>query len=164
MMTLMSACVSATPRFLLMKRKRRSASSRATVAFSQLIDLRKNGLNLQPIGAFLMGALRLADKPRLRAFLEWHDLKDDSAFTLPAVIASLAPLCGAAAIVLEDGARARSLTEKAVADCQKVRHRPELALSKLQLAELLLDHYPDEHNAAIDELDFAISEFREMKM
>ena len=34
----------------------------------------------------------------------------------------------------------------------------------LQLAELLLDHYPAEKADAIEHLDFAIGEFREMKM
>jgi hypothetical protein len=42
--------------------------------------------------------------------------------------------------------------------------RPELALTRLQLAELLLDHYPEEKAAALEHLDFAIKEFREMKM
>ncbi|HEY96173.1 MAG TPA: hypothetical protein G4O15_14690, partial [Dehalococcoidia bacterium] len=42
--------------------------------------------------------------------------------------------------------------------------RPDLALSRLELAELLLDHYPDEKAEAIEHLDFAIKEFREMKM
>ena len=45
-----------------------------------------------------------------------------------------------------------------------MRFRPELALSHLGLAELLLDHYPDEKPEAIKHLDFAIKEFREMKM
>jgi hypothetical protein len=45
-----------------------------------------------------------------------------------------------------------------------MRFRPELALSRLQLAELLLEHYPQEKSEAIAHLDFAISEFREMKM
>ena len=35
---------------------------------------------------------------------------------------------------------------------------------RLELAELLLDHYPDEHDAAIEHLDFAIAEFQDMKM
>jgi hypothetical protein len=47
---------------------------------------------------------------------------------------------------------------------QKVRFRPEIALIRLDLAELLLEHYPDERDAAIEHLDFAIGEFREMKM
>ena len=46
----------------------------------------------------------------------------------------------------------------------RIRFRPEFALTRLGLAELLLAHYPDERPAAIDHLDFAIAEFREMKM
>ena len=41
---------------------------------------------------------------------------------------------------------------------------PELTLSRLGLAELLLEHYPDERDAAIEHLDFAIAEFQDMKM
>ena len=37
-------------------------------------------------------------------------------------------------------------------------------MTRLQLAELLLEHYPDERTEALDHLDFAISEFRDMKM
>jgi uncharacterized protein (DUF924 family) len=33
-----------------------------------------------------------------------------------------------------------------------------------QLAQLLLTHHPDEHAEALEHLDFAIAEFREMKM
>lgn len=45
-----------------------------------------------------------------------------------------------------------------------MRFRPELALDRLQLAELLLEHYPDEKSEALEHLDFATKEFREMKM
>ena len=45
-----------------------------------------------------------------------------------------------------------------------MRFRPEIALTRLELAELLLEHYPDERATAIEHLDFAIGEFREMKM
>jgi uncharacterized protein (DUF924 family) len=45
-----------------------------------------------------------------------------------------------------------------------MRFRPELALTRLQLAELLLEHYPQEKSEAIAYLDFSISEFRDMKM
>ena len=40
----------------------------------------------------------------------------------------------------------------------------EIALTRLNLAELLLEHYPDEKKEALEHLDFAIKEFREMKM
>jgi len=42
--------------------------------------------------------------------------------------------------------------------------RPELALPRLQFAQLLLDRYPAEKKDAVEHLDFAIKEFREMKM
>ena len=42
--------------------------------------------------------------------------------------------------------------------------RPEVALIRLDFAELLQEHYPDEHDAAIEHLDFAIAELRDMKM
>jgi hypothetical protein len=45
-----------------------------------------------------------------------------------------------------------------------VRFRPETAITRLHLAELLLDHYADEHVEAQAHLDFAIEEFRAMKM
>jgi uncharacterized protein (DUF924 family) len=40
----------------------------------------------------------------------------------------------------------------------------ELALTRLQLTELLLEHYPAEKKEALEHLDFAIKEFRKMKM
>jgi len=45
-----------------------------------------------------------------------------------------------------------------------MRFCPEIALTRLQLAELLLEHYPEEKSDAPEHLDFAIAEFREMKM
>ena len=39
-----------------------------------------------------------------------------------------------------------------------------MALTRLEIAELLLDHYPAERADAIEHLDFAIGEFREMRM
>jgi tetratricopeptide (TPR) repeat protein len=73
-------------------------------------------------------------------------------------------LIGNAAAALGRFDEARAQYEEALAFSQKIRHRPEIALTRLDLAELLLEHYPDERDAAIEHLDFAISEFREMKM
>ena len=44
-----------------------------------------------------------------------------------------------------------------------MRFRPELALTRLQLAELLLEHYPDEKSEALGHLNFTIKEFGGMK-
>jgi len=72
--------------------------------------------------------------------------------------------CGAAAVLYGDHNKARGYYEQAIELCENVRFRPELALTRLGLAELLLDHYPDERAAAIEHLDFAIGELRGMKM
>jgi tetratricopeptide (TPR) repeat protein len=71
---------------------------------------------------------------------------------------------GGAAALLERYDEARKHYQEAIRVCTEMRFRPELALTRLQLAELLLDHYPDEKKDALGHLDFAIKEFREMKM
>jgi tetratricopeptide (TPR) repeat protein len=71
---------------------------------------------------------------------------------------------GGAAALLERYDEARKYYQEAIKVCTEMSFRPELALSKLQLAELLLEHYPDEKKEALEHLDFAIKEFREMKM
>lgn len=71
---------------------------------------------------------------------------------------------GAGAALLDDRERARAYYQQALEVCQKVRSRSELALTRLQLAELLLARYPDERAEAMAHLDFAIAEFRGMKM
>ncbi|MGA3086100.1 MAG: hypothetical protein ABSE95_15110 [Thermodesulfobacteriota bacterium] len=45
-----------------------------------------------------------------------------------------------------------------------MKFRLELTLSRLELVELLLNHYPQEKSEAIAHLDFVIPEFRDMKM
>jgi len=71
---------------------------------------------------------------------------------------------GAAAALLDRYEEARNYYKDALQVCTEMRFRPELALTRLQLAELLLEHYPDEKSDALEHLDFAINEFREMKM
>ena len=75
-----------------------------------------------------------------------------------------ARLLGGAARLLGEPEQARAYYQQAVEVCQKIRFRPEIALARLELAELLLEHYPDEKAEALEHLDFAIAEFREMKM
>ena len=71
---------------------------------------------------------------------------------------------GGAAAFLGRYDEARKYYQEAIKVCTEMTFRPELALSKLQFAELLLEHYPDEKKEALEHLDFAIKEFREMKM
>jgi ATP/maltotriose-dependent transcriptional regulator MalT len=79
------------------------------------------------------------------------------------------PLCparlfGAAAALLGDRERARRWSEQALTDATRVRFRPEIALTRLQLAELLADAGESHRREALEHLDFAVFELREMKM
>jgi tetratricopeptide (TPR) repeat protein len=71
---------------------------------------------------------------------------------------------GGAAALLGRHQEARKHYREAIKVCTDMRFRPELALTRLQLAELLLERYPKERASALEHLDFAISEFRDMKM
>jgi tetratricopeptide (TPR) repeat protein len=71
---------------------------------------------------------------------------------------------GAAAALLGRPDEARKYYDEAVKVTTEMKFRPELALTRLQLAELLLEHYSGEKADALEHLDFAIKEFREMKM
>jgi tetratricopeptide (TPR) repeat protein/archaellum biogenesis ATPase FlaH len=59
---------------------------------------------------------------------------------------------------------ARQYYRKGLELAAMIGYRPDIALLHLQFAELLLEHYPDEKKEALEHLDFAIKEFREMKM
>jgi len=71
---------------------------------------------------------------------------------------------GTAAAILGEPDKAKAYYHQAIEACVKIRYRPELALTRLQLAELLLEHYPEERAEALEHLGFAINEFRDMKM
>ncbi|MFB3093522.1 MAG: hypothetical protein ACE1ZN_03855, partial [Dehalococcoidia bacterium] len=71
---------------------------------------------------------------------------------------------GAAAALLGEPEQARDYYQQALEVCAKIRFRPEIALARLELAELLLEHYPDERDEAVEHLEFAIAELRDMKM
>ena len=71
---------------------------------------------------------------------------------------------GAAAAFLGRHEEARKHYQKAIKDCTDMKFRPELALTRLQLAELFLEHYPKKRAEAVEHIDFAIAEFRDMKM
>ncbi|MEW6184977.1 MAG: protein kinase, partial [Thermodesulfobacteriota bacterium] len=71
---------------------------------------------------------------------------------------------GEAAALLGRYDEARQHYQEAIRICTEMKFRPELALSRLQLAELLLEQFTEERTEAIAHLDFSISEFRDMKM
>ena len=73
-------------------------------------------------------------------------------------------ILGASATFLGKYKEARDHYIESIKMSTIIKSRPEIALTRLQLAELLLEHYPAEKKEALEHLDFAIKEFREMKM
>jgi DNA-binding CsgD family transcriptional regulator len=71
---------------------------------------------------------------------------------------------GDAAVFLGRPEEARRYYEEALATCGKIGHRPERAIVQARMAELLLEHFPGEREAAIAHLENAISEFKTMGM
>jgi DNA-binding CsgD family transcriptional regulator len=71
---------------------------------------------------------------------------------------------GAAYVRLEEPEKAREHFLAALAAGEKMRFRPEVALTRLALAELILDHYPRQRAQAFEHIEFCIPELREMKM
>jgi len=71
---------------------------------------------------------------------------------------------GAGAAILGRYDEAKTYYQKAIDIAKDMRFRPELALSRFQLAELILEHFPNEKEDALAHLNFAIDEFKEMKM
>ena len=71
---------------------------------------------------------------------------------------------GAAAAMLDRLDDAKSHYHDAFKVASEMKFRPELALTRFQLAELLLKHYPEEKEEALEHLEFALKEFAEMKM
>jgi hypothetical protein len=73
-------------------------------------------------------------------------------------------LLGAAKALVGRYEESRADYEEALRASTEFRFRPEVALTRLGIAELLLEHYPAERKEALEHLDIAIKEFREMKM
>ncbi len=78
--------------------------------------------------------------------------------------AIIAHYLGNGAALLGETEKARTYYQQALEVAGRLGHRPETALIRLNLAELLLEHHPNERAEALEHLDFAIGEFRDMKM
>lgn len=72
-------------------------------------------------------------------------------------------LAGAARL-LGDREAARAHYQRALEWATGIRFRPEVALARLDLAELMLEGSPEEQAEAREHLDFAIPELQAMKM
>ena len=73
-------------------------------------------------------------------------------------------LVGGTSALLGDPDGARTYYHQALEVGAKARHRPVIALTRLAIAELLLDSFSGEQAEATEHLDVALAEFTEMKM
>ena len=91
---------------------------------------------------------------------ERHRLAVELGFAVTGIARHL----GAAAALLGQHREAREYYATALEVTAKTRFRPEAALTRLQLAELLLAHFPQDRDEAGEHLEIAIAEFRAMGM
>ena len=64
----------------------------------------------------------------------------------------------------EAAEKIRATLDSALQVATAMRFQPEIALTSLQLAELLMTQFPEERHLALDHLDMAIEAFERMKM
>jgi hypothetical protein len=136
---------------------------RARASLSEL-DLQENWDKYQVmvLAAALRTAVFVGDEGFCSASLRLLEGAED--FLNYSDVTLLSSLLADAANTTHNAAKARKYYEIAIDSSARFVNRPQLALARLGLGEVLLGHYPDERAAAIEHLDFAISEFREMKM
>jgi len=79
-------------------------------------------------------------------------------------VATLARPLGLAAMLREDPAKAREYFVTALEVARRIEERPEAARTRLALAGLLFERFPDERTEAAEHLNLAVREFRDMKM
>jgi hypothetical protein len=112
---------------------------------------------------FVEAAVLLQEREMIALVLE--DVTDVVAVNhSPWAVCSVARWVGADARLLGDRGRARDALLRGLAWAESIRYRPEVALTHLELAELLLEGSAEEQAEAMGHLDFAIEEFRAMKM
>ena len=114
--------------------------------------------------ATLLEASVLVQEHEAAEFLA-HRLADLRRFAADgSYLTCIARHLGGAAALRGEQDEARALYHEAAELTGRIRNRPEMALTRLQLAELLLDAYPDERDEARKHLDFVVTEFRDMGM
>ena len=127
----------------------------------------------------LAAALIVNDRPTVKLAAGKLSALDHLS-AIPGALVCPARLLGGAAALQNQQDEARELYRQALKLSEGMRNRPEVALTRLELAELLLDHYPDDPSTepalsspkgsgqvraeALEHLDLAITELRDMKM
>ena len=128
----------------------------------EMREARDDLISLVTQGSVLELAVSLADRDAVREIVP--RLAGLEKYAPAYWVSSDGRNLGGAKALLGDHDEASAQYQAALEVLTNVRHRPEIALTRLELAELLLDHYPDDRAEALEHLDFAIGELRDMKM
>jgi DNA-binding CsgD family transcriptional regulator len=121
-------------------------------------------LPLVPLGRLLQAAVVLEHREAAQALAAQLTCVAHLAIGYLLYTCVARPL-GDASVLLGDLASARAYYAQALESAGKIRFRPELALTHLHLAELLLKEADDAvRPEALEHLDVAIPELRDMKM
>ena len=120
--------------------------------------------NLSALLAALEAAITLGDA-RLAGEISL-ELKEVAHLSTGARVTLVTPgrLLGAAAALNGDASEARALYTIGLRAAEKIRFRPEIALIRSHLGELMLKQFPAERPQTMAYLDFAIAEFEAMGM
>jgi DNA-binding CsgD family transcriptional regulator len=111
----------------------------------------------------LEAGVLLADRNAVAALVE--PLRSVSRMlALQQAVVCIARLLGDASVVLGRHGEAIDFYVEALSVCERARFRPEMALARLGLADLLLRHFPSERATADEHLDLALAELTSMGM
>ena len=141
----------------------------AAVELRRLLGKYELGLDKnEPPGYFLASMLEaavLAEDRETATVLERRLAEHADELAIHAIYCStFARLLGGAAALLGRPDQARAYYIQALEVGASVRFRLDIALTHLQLGELLIESYPAERDEAREHLELALSECREMKM
>jgi hypothetical protein len=115
----------------------------------------------------LEAAVEAGDAERAAFFEDLTRSQFGEVDAVPGAILSIynhARVAGAAALLRGDQATARANFDRSLDWATRLGYRPEIALTRLAIAELLMAGPSEDHAAAQEHLDFAVEEFRAMKM
>jgi tetratricopeptide (TPR) repeat protein len=120
------------------------------------------GLPLPALTQLLQAAVILRD--RESAALLLPELEEAAGLLTALYLTCVARHVGAAQALLGHVDAARASYVRAIEVCAHAGFQPELALAHLQLADLLMEHYPQERASAKEHLNIATTGFQAMGM
>jgi DNA-binding CsgD family transcriptional regulator len=125
-----------------------------------VVDTRPRFVAHQAAASFLQNALVVGHRPTVATWASYWE----GSLAVTSQLTLISRLRGEANALLGHPVDARELLVRGIHEAQAMPFRPEEALTRLALAELLVDRFPSEVEEARQHLRTAIPELREMGM